>query len=515
MRILTAAEMRAADRAAIEDWGIPGLVLMENAALGVVEAVCRSYADAGRILIFCGPGNNGGDGLAVGRHLALRGFEPHLLLVGWSRNRSADADLQLDVCTRQGLATTRIETVEELRAVFPARLESDLWIDALFGTGLSRPLEDVFAEAVSWLEKAPVPVVAVDLPSGLDASSGELIGPCATADLTVTFAAPKVAHVFAPAAERCGEIVVTDLGIPERILEETPGALHLLTARELSAALRDVRPEDHKGSFGHCLVVAGSTGQSGAAVLAARGAVVGGAGLVTAAVPESLVPTVDAASLESMTLPLACDVSGALTLDAADQVLEAAVGKNCVALGPGLGTSGPTCDAAERILEACELPMVVDADELNAVRDRAGSFGRRSAPTVLTPHPGEAARLFGTTTAEVQADRVGFARAVATEHGVVLVLKGHQTLVAGPDGSVHVNPTGNPGMATGGSGDVLTGLIAALVARNYDPLVAACLGVCAHGQSGGLGRERQGLEGLRATDLLRRIPEALRSLRHA
>lgn len=513
MRILTADEMRAADRAAIEEWGIPGLVLMENAALGVVEAICRRFDEASKIVIFCGPGNNGGDGLAVARHLMLRRFEPRILLLGWSRNRSEDAQRQLEICERQGVPLTRIETTEELRGSFPAALNGDLWVDALFGTGLSRPLEGLFAEAVSWLSSGLAPVVSVDLPSGLDASKGELIGPAVKADLTVTFAALKLAHVFAPSAQCCGEISVVDLGMPEKVLDQAPGFLHLLTPAELRMTLTDPEPSDHKGRFGHCLVVGGSRGKAGAAVLAARAAVIGGAGLVTVAVPEPFATVVDTASLESMTLPLSADLSGGLTIDAASEVLGALEGKSCLALGPGLGLSGGTVAAVERVLSECELPVVLDADGLNALDGRLEILERRVAPTILTPHPGEAARLFATTVGEVQANRVAFARRAATEHGVFLVLKGHQTLVATPEGDVHVNLTGNPGMASGGSGDVLTGLIAALVARNYDPMTAACLGVHVHGLAGDLALGTRGFEGLRAADLLQRIPDGFRSLR--
>lgn len=513
MRILTADEMRAADRAATEEWRIPGLVLMENAALGVVEAICRRFSEVSDVLVFCGPGNNGGDGLAIGRHLTLRGFSIHVLLIGWSRNRSDDAHCQLEICERQGLAITRIETADELRELAPEGLRADLWVDAIFGTGLSRPLEGVFAEAVRWLSSGLAPVLSVDLPSGLDASDSNEIGPSAKADLTVTFAAPKRAHVFSPAAMRCGEVIVTDLGMPDQVIEQAPGFLHLLVGDELTRWLHDPLPDDHKGRFGHCLVVAGSKGKAGAAILAARGAVVAGAGLVTVAVPEPLCSTVDSASLESMTLPLSSDRHGGLTIDAADEVLEAIEGKSCLAVGPGLGTSGGTVTAVRRLLEESDLPAVVDADGLNAFGGQTNRLERRKAPTVLTPHPGEAARLFQTNVDTVQADRIDFVRGRAMEHGVVIVLKGHQTLVAAPDGTVFVNSTGNPGMASGGSGDVLTGLIAALLAQDYDPVVAACLGVYLHGLAGDLALEGRGLEGLRAGDLLASLPEAFQRLR--
>jgi NAD(P)H-hydrate epimerase len=301
--------------------------------------------------------------------------------------------------------------------------------------------------------------------------------------------------------------------MPEQVLAEAPGFLHLLEAGTLARQLREASPRDHKGDFGHCLVVAGSNGKAGAALMAARGALVGGAGLVTVAVPRPLLTAVDTASLESMTLPLAADGAGALTVDSAAEVLEAAGGKSCVAIGPGLGTGGATRAAVRAILERLELPAVVDADALNAIAGRLPLLRARPAPTVLTPHPGEAARLFDVPVGEIESDRIGFARSRAMEHRVVLVLKGHQTVVASPDGTVHLNSTGNPGMASGGSGDVLTGLIAALISRHYDPVVAARLGVFIHGLAGDLALEERSVEGLVAGDLIEAIPLAFRRLR--
>jgi NAD(P)H-hydrate epimerase len=515
VRILNADEMQTVDRTAIEDWGIPGLVLMENAALGVVDAISERYAHATSAVVFCGPGNNGGDGLAIARHLTLRGYGVTVLLVGWSRNRSEDATLQHRLCLRQGVPLVELETVDDLRSLGPVDLQADLWIDALFGTGLKRPLEGLFATVVGWLAVRDRPVIAVDLPSGLDASSGEVQGPAASAELTVTFAAPKRAHIFSPARDRCGQIVVTDLGTPAEIVEEAPGFLHLLVEDELSAYLLDPAPGSHKGDFGHCLVVAGSPGKSGAASLAGQAAVRAGAGLVTIAVPGPLLEAVDTVSLESMSLALSADGSGCLTVDAADEVLGALDRKQALALGPGLGTRGTTTTAVRRIVEHCPVPLVLDADGLNALAGSAAMLRDRAAPTVLTPHPGEAARLFGGTSLEIQASRVEFARRTAVEHRVILILKGYQTLVATPGGEVYVNLTGNPGMATGGTGDVLTGTLGALLAQGYDAEVAACLGVFLHGLAGDLAAEEHGLEGLAATDLLDALPSAFRRLRGA
>ena len=436
--------MQAVDRAAIEEWGIPGLVLMENAALGVVEAIAAHYPAVESVTLFVGPGNNGGDGLAIARHLTLRGYRVHVVLLQWSRNKSTDSELQYDLCRRQGVPLLALESVDDLAQLGPAVFDAELWVDAVFGTGLTRPAEGLFARALTLLAERSGAVLAVDLPSGLNASTGDVDGPCARADLSVTFAAPKWAHVFRPAADLCGEVVVADLGVPQAVIEEAPGYLNLLLAGELSAYLMDPMPESHKGDLGHCLVVAGSPGKSGAAVLATRAAVVSGAGLVTTGIPKPLLATLEGASIESMSLGLSSDRSGCLTVDAADQILAATADKQTLAIGPGLGTSGTTKTAVRTIIEACELPLVVDADGLNALVGAPELLRRRTGPTIATPHPGEAARLFGESVATIQAQRVEFARRMAMEYELILILKGHQTVIAEPDGEVFINSTGKP-----------------------------------------------------------------------
>ncbi|HWN45175.1 MAG TPA: NAD(P)H-hydrate dehydratase [Thermoanaerobaculia bacterium] len=501
MRILSAEAMREVDRSAIEELGIPSLVLMENAAIGVVDAIGEIYEEAESAAIFCGPGNNGGDGLAIARHLAVRGYEVQVFLVAGRRAMRGDAEVQLGICRRQGLAIQEVADEDGVVEALEEAREADLIVDALFGTGLSKPLEGMFADLVQGLNDLPVPTVSVDLPSGLNGSKSEPLGPHIEADLTVTFAAPKIAHVFPPASESVGELVVTDLGIPPELVEEAEeegGALHLLVEEELSGLLPERAPGTHKGDYGHVLLVAGSPGKAGAAILAARAAVRSGAGLVTAAVPESILDVVDLGSIESMTLPLR----------SLDQVLEAAEGKSVLAMGPGLGQESETAQAIRRIALEVQLPLVLDADGINAFAGRAAELAGRSAETVLTPHPGELGRLLGISTAEVQGDRLAAARRAAVEAEAVVVLKGHRTLVATPGGEVHVNTTGNPGMASGGTGDVLTGLIAGLLAQGLGALDAARLGVYLHGLAGDLAAARTGEAALTAGDLLTYLPAA-------
>lgn len=514
MRILTAEAMRELDRTAIDDLGVPSLVLMENAAIGVVEALGKAFGEAESAAVFCGPGNNGGDGLAIARHLHVRGWEVRIFLVTGGRDLSADAQVQLGICRNAELPILEVTSSQALRPALEAASECEVVVDALFGTGLARALEGLFAEVVTGLNALGAPVVAVDLPSGLSGSQPRPIGPHIQADMTVTFAAPKVAHVFPPAADAVGEMVVTDLGIPPRLvddLEEEGGDLHLLMAEELAELLPEREAGSHKGDYGHALILAGSPGKAGAAILAARAAVRAGAGLVTAAVPEPILQTVDLGSIESMTLGLPAGAAGQIAERAAEAVLDAAEGMAVLALGPGLGQEPETAAAIRRVALECPLPVVLDADGLNAFAGRAGELARRRVETILTPHPGELARLLGISTASIQEDRIAAARGAAEETGAIVVLKGNLTLVASGT-AVFVNPTGNPGMATGGTGDVLTGLIAGFVAQGLDALDATLLAVYLHGLAGDLAASRIGETALAAGDLIEMLPAAMAAL---
>lgn len=505
MRVLDAAAMRAVDRAAIAELGVPSLVLMENAAIGVADAVGDRFPEARRIAIVCGPGNNGGDGLALARQLLARGHTPRVGLFFGGRPPSPDCAAQRAILTRLGLAPEEVAAPADL-AAFTAGAE--LVVDALFGTGLDRPLAGAFAGAVEVIaaaRRAGTAVLAVDLPSGLDASRARPIGPHVVADCTVTFAAPKLAHVLAPADAACGELVVADLGLPPALVEEASGGVSLLVAEELAPYLLARPRAAHKGDFGHALLVAGAFGKSGAAVLAARAAVRGGAGLVTVATPGDALPMVAAGSLESMTVALAHDAAG-LRPEAADELARALAGKRVLGVGPGLGTGSGTVAVIRELVLGSTTPLVLDADGLNAFAGDAAALRGRRGPALLTPHPGELGRLLGASAAEVEADRLAAARRGAETTGAILVLKGHRTLIATPEGEVFVNATGNPGMATGGSGDVLTGFLAALLAQDLDPLAAAQLGVFLHGAAGDLAAEEVGPVGLRAGDLVERLP---------
>ncbi len=516
MKVLSAEGMRALDRRAIEEIGIPGPVLMENAAVGGVEAIFEHFPAASSAAIFCGPGNNGGDGLAIGRRLDARGYQVLIFLVLGGREPRGDAATQLSICRQLGLSIEDLAAEADLPAALERAKGCDLVVDALFGTGLDRALEGFPARLVEALGGLAAPVVAVDVPSGLSGSRADLFGPHLAADLTVTFAAPKIPHVLSPAAEACGVLAVAELGFPPWLIDEADGDLFLLTAEDLAALLPRRTVDAHKGTAGHALLVAGSPGKSGAAILAARAAVRGGAGLVTVAVPEPILPTVDLGSVESMTLGLPANEEGELGPGAADAALAALVGKNALALGPGLGTSAEAQAEIRRIALEADLPFVLDADGLNAFAGFATDLLARRCPAILTPHPGELGRLLGISAADVQADRLAAARRAAAETGAVVVLKGHRTLIASEAGT-WINPTGNPGMATGGAGDILTGLLAALLAQGLEPLDAARLGVYLHGLAGDLAVDQVGtadpeLAKLTASDLIDHLAAAFHRL---
>jgi len=518
MRVLTAEAMRGADERAIHQLGIAGAVLMENAAIGVVEALGERFQGAERVAVFCGPGNNGGDGLAVARHLVVRGYQPAVWLLQGGRRLSGEAAQQLEICRGLGIDVDEVTDDEALLAALATAGGAELVVDALFGTGLARPLDGLFAAAVdglSALREPRRPVLAVDLPSGLDASSHRPPGPHARADLTVTFAALKVAHVLPPASLACGIVAVADLGLPASFLDDVPGDLHLLVADEIGGLLPQRTPTAHKGTFGRVLLVAGSPGVTGAAVLAARASVRAGAGLTTVATPAPVLAIVAAGSIESMTMPVAADEEGRLRPAAVDEILPAAARCTAMAVGPGLGTGGETPEAVRRLVREATLPLVVDADGLNAFAGRPEEIRLRAAPTVLTPHPVELGRLLGTTAAEIDEDRVAAVREAARVTGAVVLLKGHLSLIAAPDGPVAINPTGNAGMASGGSGDVLTGTVAALLAQGLPAWDAACLGAFVHGVAADLIAAERGPEAIPAGDLAASLPAAFAALRKA
>ena len=483
--VLDNDRMREADRHTIEDLGVPGIVLMENAATGVVDALRERFPDATRVLVLCGSGNNGGDGLAAARHLANGGHRVEVLLLGDEDRLSPDAATNLRLARAFAVPVEVVagDGLEQLNRALELGAP-DVVIDAMLGTGLDRALSGRLAEVAAKLADAGVPVLAVDVPTGLNGSASEVAGPAVTADLTATFAALKRCHVLPPAALHCGEVAVVDIGIPPAALEAGCD-LWWVEAEDAALMLPERAPDAHKGHFGHLLIVAGSIGRGGAVAMAARSAVVAGAGLVTMAVPEPIVAVVDGACLEAMTHPLAADRDGGIAVpDGLEPLLDR---MTAVATGPGMGTGDGAARTLEWLLERWPGALLLDADAINLLAGSPERLAGRDVPPVLTPHPGELARLLGRTTADVVEHRLEAAREAAARSGAVVVAKGFRSIVAAPDGQAWINPTGDAHLASGGSGDVLTGTIAGLLAQGVEPVRAAVVGCWLHGRAGELG----------------------------
>lgn len=507
MKILTSEQMKSVDRRAIEQFQIPSIVLMENAALAVVDAITAHHSEAEEVAIFCGLGQNGGDGFAVARHLENRGITPLVFIVGDRSKVGGDAGINLHICERLGIPLYDVTDSDSLTEALARTMECDLIVDAIFGTGLNRALTGIHEETVRGLGSLPIPVIAVDIPSGLQASKGHIDEPVLRAQITVTFAQPKVAHVFEPAALECGEVIVADISIPRAAVDAEGVTLSLITPDELRPLFPERQSATHKGTYGHVAIVGGSEGRSGAAVLGARGALRGGAGLVTVLTDLETARIVDSHSVESMTRAITMKSEGL------DEALKFSSGKSALLIGPGLADDAETYEFVRDFLGSINVPAVIDASALNAFAGTIEAINPNGLARVITPHPGELGRLLGLEAADVNSDRLAHAREAARRSRCVVVLKGHQTVVADPDGELFVNPTGNAGMATGGMGDVLGGLIAALIARGVDVLSSACAGVYLHGSAGDILMEASSDVGLTALDLANAIPSAIERLR--
>ena len=481
--------IQEADRRTIEELGVPGLVLMENAATGLVDAVRESFPSLRRTIIVCGPGNNGGDGLAAARHLANGGVEVAVVLLADPAKLSPDAATNLALARSFAVPVTEVDgdelgPLDDLLCCLDRN--DSVIIDGLLGTGITRPLGGRFARATDCMAAADVPVVAIDVPTGLNGSSARLPGPVLSADMTVTFAGLKTCHVLPPACEHCGEIAIVDIGIPPNLLEDGAN-LWWIDDHDVSLLLPHRPTAAHKGTFGHLGIIGGGPGRSGAVAMACRSAVAAGSGLVTAAVPERILPVVDGACLEAMTFGLPCDGNGEASGPGALDVLWSRL--TAVALGPGLGTDAGAARLLEQTLTSWAGSLLIDADGLNLLAHREKPIPHRDAPTVLTPHPGELARLLNTATSEVVDNRLEAARECARIHSAVVVAKGFRTVVAEPSGQAWIIPTGDQHLASGGSGDVLTGLVGALLAQGLDGARAAVVGAYLHGRAGELGSE--------------------------
>jgi ADP-dependent NAD(P)H-hydrate dehydratase / NAD(P)H-hydrate epimerase len=510
MKIVSVEEMRAIDRATSERFGVPSLTLMENAGAAVADYVLAHHPEARRIAVFCGKGNNGGDGFVAARRLHQCGKEVRVILLANPSDLRGDAAAMFGKLPGRAIA---VQSSEELKSDrVRLALQADLYLDAVLGTGFKPPVSALYADAITIISASQVPVIAVDIPSGADADAmGPQAGTIVRADAVATFTAPRPAHVFGWLTT--GPTVVADIGSPE---EAIVSALHLniITARDIGRLI-GLRPaESNKGSYGHVLVVGGSLGKAGSAAMAGMAVLRAGAGLSTVATPKSVLGTVAGFHPELMTEPLPETDAGTISTSAVNRVAELAKGKSVLAIGPGTSRHPQTAEMVRSLVARVQLPMVVDADGLNAFEGRSDELSGKGRTVVITPHPGEMARLAGCTIADVQKDRLGVARKFAREHELIVVLKGHRTLVVQPGGEAWVNMTGNAGMATGGTGDILTGMVAGMIAQHSkQAFVAVLAAVHLHGLAGDVMRERVGEHSLVATDLLEGLPEAFHRTR--
>lgn len=501
MKVLNAEQMRASDQHAIEVLKIPSISLMENAATQVTRVMLQRYPQPGSCIAVCGKGNNGGDGLAVARLLRQHGWNSMAVLLDPAASLARDPAENWNRAIHAGVRCLENLTIENLTGYLN---ESEIVVDALFGTGLKKPLEGKYGDAVEAMNSSGKEIIAIDVPSGLSSDSGDIPGRAVHGTATVSLAALKFCHVLPPAAELCGEIYVVDIGIP------TGSGTTVIRAKDVAQLLPYRKPDSHKGAYGHAVIVAGSTGKSGAAYLSTKGALQCGAGLATAVACANVQHAIASMNPEIMTF-VAPGPADYFSPEASSKVLEFLKGKSAVALGPGIGTESSTLEFVRTLIPQIESALVIDADGLNLLaQDKSLLSKRKPWSTVLTPHPGEMARLMNTKTETVQKDRIKVAKTLAAETKSVVVLKGYRTVIADPEGETWLNITGGQALASAGTGDILTGVLIGYIAQKLPPLQAALAGVFAHGLTGNLFENEFPQQALNALDILKYWNKAIR-----
>ncbi len=514
MRVITASEMRELDRETIETLGVPSIVLMENAARGVSSVIYR-YVNGISCVVVCGKGNNGGDGLALARNLYNMGYDVEVVLTADVEELKGDARINAEILSKLPVPIHVVKEEGRLIELYPLLRDADFVIDAIFGTGLTKPVKGFYASLIEIINKASKRVVSVDIPSGLFADTGCVQGTHIKADFTVTFGFPKLAHILPPACYSVGELFVVDISIPEDIAFLVGPKRFVLTLGEVAFALPEREVMSHKYTYGHLVVLGGSSGKTGAPCMASQAALRSGVGLVTAFVPSTLNTIFEVKLTETMTVPVNDGGKGYFSLESVDAVMrEFDSGRfSCLLIGPGLGSAPETFEFAREVIKRTNLPMVIDADGINALSESIELIKLRENPIILTPHIGEFSRLTGISKEEILKSPHEKALRFAEEFGVYVVLKSGRTVVATPDGKVFVNVIGNPGMATAGTGDVLAGVIGALLAMGLEAEDSAKLGVFIHSLAGDIAAESLTQESMKACDLVEFLPNALKLLK--
>lgn len=509
MKACFAEQMRRIDRAASERGGIPSIVLMENAAIACVNELKKDFAELEKqsIAVFCGKGNNGGDGFAIARHLFNMGVDVSVFLV-CGTEFTGDAKINFDIIQKTDIDIEVITDTENLKYIIKS---FDIAIDAIYGTGIHGTVRGISYDVIEEINANAKYVLAVDIPSGIDADSGEVCGVCVKADKTVTFAAYKIGMLMFPGADYVGEVTVADISIPEYILNEEGCGINVTDAELVRRSIPKRQNNSHKGDYGKLLIIAGSRGMTGAAYMAALSAVRAGSGLVTLGICESLNNVMEEKTTEVMTLPLP-DTNGHLSESAAEKLAETVNKYDAVLIGPGLGRSGDVFEAVRAVLVNSRVPVIVDADAINVLSQDMSILSRCGCGLIFTPHAAEMSRLSGMDISYIEDNRLVVSREFSEEYGATLILKGHHTVVTASDLTQYINITGNPGLAKGGSGDVLAGITAAFAARGTDEAAAALSAVYIHGLAADIAAEKKSVDSVLATDIIECIPDAMKAV---
>jgi len=513
MKLVSPQQMNMIDSCAINEHGIPGVLLMERAASAVADEAVKMLSGLlkPKASVVAGCGNNGGDAFAAARLLKRSGVEVSVFLAGAKDRIKGDALVNYNILANTGINVEEIQDEDALGMLSREFENCGLIIDGIFGTGLARDVDGISKKVIETINASGKPVLSIDIPSGIDGTTGQVRGACVKADLTVTFCLPKLGLILHPGCEYTGRLVVADIGIPQQAVEKQDINMELIDGSLVFGMLPERHANSNKGDYGRVLIVTGSTGMTGSGCLASMSALRSGAGLVYAAVPASLAGIYGSNLIEPIILPLEDSGKGSLTAKSIPGILEIMERMNVAAVGPGLSVTDDIKEIVREIITHAAIPLILDADALNALSSDVSILKKRKAKTVLTPHPGEMARLTGISIDKIQKDRISTARGFSQEYGTVLVLKGSRTVVALPDGRVFINPTGNPGMATAGTGDVLTGIIAGLCAQGMDAADAAVAGVYLHGLAGDFAASELGMYSMVAGDIIKYLPEAFKS----
>jgi ADP-dependent NAD(P)H-hydrate dehydratase / NAD(P)H-hydrate epimerase len=510
MRLVTAKEMRALDQYAINMVGIPGVALMELAGNGTAKAIMERWpVENTAFLIVAGKGNNGGDGYVIARHLFNQGAEVNIILIGSEKSISGDALINLKSAKALKIPIFEINSTADIVYLEEMFLASDIIVDAIFGTGLDRDVTGVEREIVSAINASAAIVISVDIPSGLNSDTGAVMGSEAIyADLTVTFGFCKIGHYTSPGFEYCGEIVLVDISIPP--ISHGKATCFLLTEDWVKTYLPERPRGGHKGTFGHVLIIAGSRGKVGAAIMSSEAAISMGSGLVTVVAPSDILNILMNRLTEAMCEPLSLEDQP--NSDDIKRILTLTENRNVIVFGPGIPKNEGMFQLLKALIEESPIPIVIDADGLNLLAKDPSILKNAKRPVILTPHPGEMAKITGMDKEKIQSNRIPVAVEFAKEYNVFILLKGARSILVSPKGRVAINPTGNPGMGTGGTGDILTGMVASIIAQNMSIFEATSVALFLHGRSGDLAAQEKGEYSLRAMDLIKYLPTAFYSL---